>query len=452
MTAAVSVVIPCRNHAPYLAERLASVLGQTMGRLEVLFLDDGSTDGSYEAAAAFAADPRLTLRRIEPPTGNPFAAWSIGLSLASAPLVWIAESDDACDPDFLAALVPLFAADPGLGLAYCQSLSMDAASRITGSLARHTDAVDGLRWAADYACSGHEECRRALVFRNTIPNASACLFRTDALRAAMAAAEGYQVCGDWAVYAALLCAGWGMAYRAAPRNRFRRHAASQQARLAAGGAEIVETVRIKRAILAAVGADADTVAASSAMTLERLAGLAAAAGAGAASGWFADGTLLAGLTAFDRFFLPALAGASPGRRFWCDVYAGQAGVFDETGKVTLAYAPNRPTVLSVLCPAGPLRLDPTQARGLVRLHGLTLTGSDGRRLGHFAGEGLRQLTPGGTGVVVAVDADGLLLWSHGNDPWLALPPVAAGSGQVRLDVRLTGYSLVPGASPLPEVL
>ena len=76
----VTAIIPCRNHARYVPQRLASVLGQTMPRLEVLFLDDDSTDGSYEAAAAFAADPRLTLRRQEPPAGNPFAAWRAGAS------------------------------------------------------------------------------------------------------------------------------------------------------------------------------------------------------------------------------------------------------------------------------------------------------------------------------------------------------------------------------------
>lgn len=444
----VSVIIPCHNHAPYLPERLASVLGQTWKNLEVLFLDDGSTDGSFEAAAAFAADPRLTLRRIEPPTGNPFAAWKIGLSLARAPLVWIAESDDACESDLLSCLLPCFAADPGLGLAYCQSLAIDAASHITGSLLSHTIAVNHLRWTSDYTCSGPEECRQALLLRNTIPNASACLFRTDALRAAVDAAAGYAVCGDWAVYANLLASGWNIAFRAAAKNRFRRHPGSHQTRLAQSGIEAIEAARLKCVILAAVGADADTVAAGSAMTLERLTDLAVLAGPEAASGWFADGRLLADLVAFDPNFLAGLAGSSPGRRFWCDIFAKDGDALHEGRKVTLAYAPNRPVVLSVICPAGALRLDPTQVPGLVRLHGLALTGEDGRRLAAWEGEGLRELTPGGTAVVLAVDEAGMLVWSHGGDPWLLLPPVA-GYDRARLDVRLTGYSLVPGTSPLP---
>lgn len=446
----VTAIIPCRNHARYVPQRLASVLGQTMPRLEVLFLDDDSTDGSYEAAAAFAGDPRLTLRRQKPPAGNPFAAWRAGVSLVRSPLTWIAESDDACEPDFLETLLPAFAADPRLGMAYCQSLAMDDAGSITGSFIDHTRDIDDLRWRADFAGPGPEECRRALVLRNTIPNASACLFRTEALRPALAAASGYVVCGDWAAYASLLAAGWNIAFRAAPKNYFRRHSGSQQARLAHGGHELAEMARIQRALLAAVGADADTVAAASVMILDRLAGLAESAGAEAASSWFADGTLLDDLLAFDPHFLAGLAGSSAGRRFWCEVYAKDGGVFHEGCKVTLAYAPNRPTRLSLTCPAASLRLDPTRAPGLLRLHEVVLSARDGRTLATYAGKTLGRLRPGGTAVALAVDETGLLLWSYGNDPWLVVPaPQGVAGGQMRLDVLLTGYSLTPGSAPLP---
>lgn len=447
----VTAIIPCRNHAAYVPQRLASVLGQTMSRLEVLFLDDDSADGSFEAAAAFAADPRLTLRRLEPPAGNPFAAWRAGLSLVRTPLTWIAESDDASEPDFLETLLPAFAADPRLGMAYCQSWAVDGAGRITGSLADHTRDIDDLRWRADFAGPGPEECRRALVLRNTIPNASACLFRTDALRPALAAASGYAVCGDWAAYASLLAAGWNIAFRAAPKNYFRRHPGSQQARLAQGGHELLETARLQRALLAAVDVDDETVAAASTMTLDRLAGLAGSAGAERASSWFADGTLLDDLLGFDPHFLAGLAGSSAGRRFWCDVYAEDGGRFHEGCKVTLAYAPNRPARLSLTCPAGSVRLDPTRAPGLLRLHEVVLSAEDGRILANYTGKALSRLRPGGTAVVLSADETGLLLWSSGNDPWLVVsaPPGMAG-GRMRLEVQLTGYSLTPGSAPLPD--
>jgi glycosyltransferase involved in cell wall biosynthesis len=444
----VSVIIPCYNHAPFISERLGSVLSQTWKNLEIIFLDDGSTDGSFEAAAAFATDPRLALHRLDPPTGNPFAVWKLGLSLARAQLIWVAESDDACDPDLLAYLLPCFAVDPCLGLAYCQSLAIDAAGQITGSLLSHTIAVDHLRWASDYFCFGPEECRRALLMRNTIPNVSACLFRADAMRTSIDAAAGYTVCGDWAVYAKILASGWNIAFRAMPKNLFRRHPGSHQTQLAQSGNEAVETARVKCTILAAVGADKDTVAAGSVMTLERLTDLAVLAGSKAASSWFADGRLLADLVTFDPNFLVGLAGLSPGRRFWCDIYARDSNGFHEGRKVSMAYAPNRPAVLSCICPSGSLRLDPTQSPGLVRLHGLTLTGNSGRLRAVWEGERLRELTPGGTAVVLSVDEAGMLVWSYGKDPWLLVPPVDCHGDRVHLEVRLTGYSLVDLVPPL----
>ena len=49
----VSVIIPNYNHARYLRERIESVLGQTYQNIEVILLDDASTDSSKEIIAEF---------------------------------------------------------------------------------------------------------------------------------------------------------------------------------------------------------------------------------------------------------------------------------------------------------------------------------------------------------------------------------------------------------------
>jgi glycosyltransferase involved in cell wall biosynthesis len=104
---AVSVVIPSYNHAAYLAEAVRSVLDQTLRDLELIVVDDGSTDDSL-AVLAGIGDPRL--RVVSQPNAGAPAALNRGVEQARGALVAVLNSDDAFAPDRLqrcvAALSP----------------------------------------------------------------------------------------------------------------------------------------------------------------------------------------------------------------------------------------------------------------------------------------------------------------------------------------------------------
>lgn len=443
-----SVIIPCHNHARFLAERIGSILAQTMPFYEAIFLDDGSTDDSFEVARSLAGeDPRFRFLRADPPTGSPFAAWRLGLAQARAVFVWIAESDDACEPTFLEALLPLLQGEPGLGMVYCQSQEIDADSRIVGSLLSHTKDVDFFRWRADYVAEGREECRRALLFRNTIPNASACLFRREALAPALAETTGYALCGDWAAYVELLSRGWGIAFQAVPRNRYRCHPASQRDSLAGRGVEIREMVQVKRRLKQVLHPTSEEIAMSSDLTLRRLIDLASRCTPAEVGRWFNGGGLLAALTDFDPHFCIGLAGAAPNRHLTLDVYAMDGGHFHEGCKVSLSYAPNVSRTLALDVPAGRLRIDPSQTPGLLRITSVILSDAAGCCIAAFAGRSCEALGLAGSCFAIACDADGLLLYAYGNDPIVLLPSLGPPGAMLRLEIILTGYSLVPTNDP-----
>src|SRR5437773_4929428 len=83
----VSVLLPVRDAAPWLASALASLARQTLADHEVIAIDDGSVDGSGEILERAArADPRIVVRHT-PARGLP-TALRLGLSLARAP--WVA--------------------------------------------------------------------------------------------------------------------------------------------------------------------------------------------------------------------------------------------------------------------------------------------------------------------------------------------------------------------------
>jgi len=106
VTPLVTVVIPVLDRARCIGDAIASVLAQTGPELEVVVVDDGSTDGTPEVVRELAgADRRVRL--VERPHGGPSAARNEGIRQASAPLVTFLDSDDLMPPGRMARQVAL---------------------------------------------------------------------------------------------------------------------------------------------------------------------------------------------------------------------------------------------------------------------------------------------------------------------------------------------------------
>ncbi len=99
VTARATIVIPSYNHAAFVADAVASALAQSEHDVEVLVIDDGSTDDSVARLARFS-DPRLEVR-IQRNVGLS-TTLNRGLARASAPWVKFLPSDDVLQPDCIA--------------------------------------------------------------------------------------------------------------------------------------------------------------------------------------------------------------------------------------------------------------------------------------------------------------------------------------------------------------
>ena len=98
----VSIILPNYNHAPFLEERLHSIFNQTFKDFEVILLDDASTDDSVAIMNKYAEDNKVSHFVINKKnSGSPFKQWEKGLELAKGKYIWIAESDDSCELNFL---------------------------------------------------------------------------------------------------------------------------------------------------------------------------------------------------------------------------------------------------------------------------------------------------------------------------------------------------------------
>lgn len=112
---AVCVVMPVRDAAPTLDEAVESVLGQTLEDLELVAVDDGSTDGSPERLEHWAGrDGRIRVGRS--PTPGIVSALNHGVRCARAPLVARMDADDVAEPERLALQVRAMRERPELGV------------------------------------------------------------------------------------------------------------------------------------------------------------------------------------------------------------------------------------------------------------------------------------------------------------------------------------------------
>jgi len=105
----VSVVIPSYNHRQYLPAAVESVLGQSHEHLELIIVDDGSTDDSREYLRGIS-DPRCTV--VEQRNAGAHAAINRGLALAKGDVLAILNSDDIFHPTRIEACLRELAANP----------------------------------------------------------------------------------------------------------------------------------------------------------------------------------------------------------------------------------------------------------------------------------------------------------------------------------------------------
>lgn len=229
MNPKVSIIIPNYNHATFLVQRLESVFNQTFQDFEVILLDDKSTDDSREILSQYIDNTKVThcvFNEIN--TGNTFMQWAKGIDLAKGDFIWIAESDDFCEPKFLEKVIKPFLDDNDVVLSYCQSNKVDEKNNVTGNWLSHTQGLDLQEmFLNDFVMEGNLFLKQFLITKNVIPNASGVVFRKAAIKndSYLSIDPEFRYCGDWILYFKLI-ANSKIAYTAASLNYFRYHNSS----------------------------------------------------------------------------------------------------------------------------------------------------------------------------------------------------------------------------------
>ena len=156
----VTVIIPSFNHARYLRECVDSVLMQDHAALEVIVVDDGSSDGSLDILRSYGRRIQL----LQQQGGRQARARNLALSVARGELIAFLDSDDRYRPGRISAAVAAFHAQPQAALVWADHVLIDEQGAALGEV----------RWAprgADFRCeliSGNPICNATATVRRSV--------------------------------------------------------------------------------------------------------------------------------------------------------------------------------------------------------------------------------------------------------------------------------------------
>jgi glycosyltransferase involved in cell wall biosynthesis len=112
----VSCIVPVFNGAPHLAEAISSIRAQTYAPLEIIVVDDGSTDATREVAQSFGDGARYVWQT----NAGPAAARNTGIAASTGDLIAFLDADDLWHPDKLSRQVERLRGQPTLDLCLTQ--------------------------------------------------------------------------------------------------------------------------------------------------------------------------------------------------------------------------------------------------------------------------------------------------------------------------------------------
>ncbi|WP_161596297.1 glycosyltransferase family 2 protein [Rhodanobacter glycinis] len=120
----VSIIIPCYNAGELLTEAVQSALAQTWQDLEVVIVDDGSTDPVTQKIIEQASWPRT--RIVRQANAGPSAARNRAIEIATGQYILPLDADDTIEPEYVAKAVAILNAHPEVGIVYCKARKFGA--------------------------------------------------------------------------------------------------------------------------------------------------------------------------------------------------------------------------------------------------------------------------------------------------------------------------------------
>ncbi len=218
----VSVIVPNFNHSIYLEKRLNSIFSQDFIDYELIVLDDASSDDSDVAIKKLIENKsNIIYIKNDTNSGSTFKQWNRGISIAKGKYIWIAESDDYAENNFLSTLVSYLEQNSQVSLIYCQSHLVSEGS-ITNNILNWTDDLSKDLWLNDFLLSGKDAVLNYWIHKNILINASSAVFKKNVYLQYAEENDNFKLCGDWYTWISLM-RNHNLMFCSQSLNYYRRH-------------------------------------------------------------------------------------------------------------------------------------------------------------------------------------------------------------------------------------
>ena len=232
----VSVIVPNYCHADYLNQRIQSILNQTFQDFELIILDDASPDNgkSISIINQYKDSPQIShIVLSQTNSGSTFKQWEKGIELAKGEWIWIAESDDYCEPSFLEDSLQRVLSCPTAVLVCSESDTIDEKGRTIGMCPLLPEGL----------IKGKDFIRNHMLTGNSIWNVSATLFKKEASLRITNEYTHFHAAGDYLFYCQLAELG-DVVFVPSVLNHFRQHTNKVTFGNSTNGTEDREVLRI----------------------------------------------------------------------------------------------------------------------------------------------------------------------------------------------------------------
>jgi glycosyltransferase involved in cell wall biosynthesis len=218
----VSIVFTSYNHQEYLRQAIDSLVNQTYPNIEIIIIDDCSTDGSQDILKEYEHFENINLKLQTKNSGSYVKASNLGASFAKGEYLLFAQCDDFAESNQIETLLQAFENNPSVGVVFSKSNLVDEkgetfADDFYGREKSFKKAVNENGWIQA------KKMKEFLSFSCVIPNLSAALIKRNLFEEINGLSEQYLVVADWEFWLDLT-EKTDFYYLSQPLNYFRQHA------------------------------------------------------------------------------------------------------------------------------------------------------------------------------------------------------------------------------------